>query len=695
MRISFALILCITLGLAARAQDAPAGATPGDEKIVEYFRQETQKLAAASLTDIKSRQEWTQRRDQYRQQMLDMLGLDPLPERTDLKATVTGTVDHADFTVENLHYQSRPGLYVTANLYVPKGLEGPAPAVLYVCGHGAVKKDGISYGNKVYYQHHAISFARQGYVCLVLDSLQLGEIEGIHHGTYSHGLWWWNSRGYTPAGVEAWNCVRALDYLETRKEVDPKRIAVTGRSGGGAYSWWITAIDDRIAASAPGAGIADLHNHVVDGTVEGHCDCMFMVNTYRWDYAHVAALAAPRPLLLVNTDKDPIFPLDGVMRIYWQVRHLYDLHDAANEFGPDIAEGDHGDFQNQHLAILRWFNKKLKGEDPLIDKAPEKLFEPEQLKVFPPDGLPEDSINARVHETFVPTAPAPTVPASKEAWATQRHAWMQGLRDKSFRGWPEDDQAGSLDVKALDGGDVEGLDVKAYEYTAQGPVRLRFMVASRPGLEKPKAVVLNVLSDEEWTQLRSVIGRGFDPQAKEAGAAPADKDAAQLFRRAIEVSERVFVYMAPRGVGPSAFAPDDRRQTQVRRRFMLLGQTLESMQVWDVRRAVQAVRSLPEMKDLPLRMQGEGPMAGVTLYASLFEPDIMRLDLWKLPPSHMEGPHFLNVLRVLDMPQALAVAAERSEIVLHDMDAAPWSFATETARALDLPEGRIRFEKKD
>ena len=134
----------------------------------------------------------------------------------------------------------------------------------------------------------------------MIDTLQLGEIEGIHHGTYREGMWWWLDRGYTPAGVEAWNCVRALDYLETRHEVDRKRIGVTGRSGGGAYSWWIAAIDERIKSAVPVAGITDLQNHVVDGMLEGHCDCMFMVNTYRWDFAPWRALVAPRPLLIAQ-----------------------------------------------------------------------------------------------------------------------------------------------------------------------------------------------------------------------------------------------------------------------------------------------------------------------------------------------------------------------------------------------------------
>ncbi len=137
--------------------------------------------------------------------------------------------------------------------------------------------------------------------------MQLAEIEGLHHGTARENMWWWNCRGYTPAGVEAWNCIRALDYLQARPEVDREKLGVTGRSGGGAYSWWIATLDERIKAAVPVAGVTDLENHVVDGVVEGHCDCMYMVNTYRWDYGQVAALVAPRALLLTNSDKDNIF----------------------------------------------------------------------------------------------------------------------------------------------------------------------------------------------------------------------------------------------------------------------------------------------------------------------------------------------------------------------------------------------------
>jgi len=209
-------ILC-ALGMASAHAEAfhnpygklPAKATAGDVMFQNYFRQQSRALAQRSLAEVQTPQQWNERAPVLRQQLFEMLGLDPLPARTDLKPTITGKIDHTEFTVEKLHFQSMPGLYVTANLYLPKGLKEPAPAILYVCGHSQVKSNDTSYGCKVGYQHHGIWFARNGYVCLVLDTVELGEIEGRHHGTYRDGMWWWNSRGYSSAAAEAWNCIRS------------------------------------------------------------------------------------------------------------------------------------------------------------------------------------------------------------------------------------------------------------------------------------------------------------------------------------------------------------------------------------------------------------------------------------------------------------------------------------------------------
>ena len=232
-------------------------------------------------------------------------------------------------------------------------------------------------------------------------------------------MWWWNARGYTSAGVEAWNCIRALDYLQSRPEVDPDRIGVTGRSGGGAYSWWIAALDERIKAAVPVAGITSLENHVVDGCVEGHCDCMYMVNTYRWDFPLLAALVAPRPLLISNTDKDRIFPLDGVVDVYTKARRIYELYGKSQNIGLQICEGPHKDTQQLRIPAFHWFNKFLKEEDPLIETVATKLFEPQELKVF--KELPDDERNTKIQETFTETANS-IVPENVEQWTAAETA---------------------------------------------------------------------------------------------------------------------------------------------------------------------------------------------------------------------------------------------------------------------------------
>jgi cephalosporin-C deacetylase-like acetyl esterase len=670
-------------------QFKPAGTQRGDQMLADYFRAETARLTHDCLDEVKTLEDWTSRREEYRKQLLEMLGLDPLPEKTDLKPVVTGKVEHDEFTVEKLYFQSRPGLYVTGNLYVPKELKNRAPAILYVCGHGNEKKNGVSYGSKSVYQHHGGWFARNGYVCLIIDTLQLGEIEGLHHGTYREGMWWWLCRGYTPAGVEAWNCVRALDYLQSRPEVDGERIGVTGRSGGGAYSWWIAAIDERIKAAVPVAGITDLHNHVVDGTVEGHCDCMFMVNTYQWDYAQVAAMVAPRPLLISNTDKDRIFPLEGVVRVHEKVRNIYRLYGAADKLGLQITEGPHKDTQELHLHAFVWFDRYLKGENKPIDDIAVKFFAPEQLKVF--DENPRDEQNTRIQEVFTVKADEPKAPDSSGDWQAERDGWRKALEVKSFRGWPK--QPGPLNLKQSFTAVHDGVRLTAYDFTSQEQVPLRLYVAHREGLERPELVVLNALDDQGWSEFLATMCVGFEEELRDEALPDADAQAFDETKQMFQSFKWAMAYIAPRGVGPTAWNPDAKKQVQVRRRFMLLGQSLDAMQTYDLRRAVQALRTVDSLKNAPLWLQGQRQMAGACVYASLFEPDIKRLDLWQLPKSQRDGPYYLNVLRYLDMPQAVAMAAERSQVRIYDDQPDNWKYPGEVAKKLGWDANQVQIRK--
>lgn len=692
------LSVCIMGPLAAAPPEIDT--TRGDRMLAEYFRAETRKLSENSLADIKSLADWQSKKAEYRGQLLEMLGLDPLPEMTDLKATVTGTTEHDEFVVERLHFQSRPGLYVTGNLYRPKRVTQPLPAILYVCGHGKVKIDGVSYGNKVHYQHHGAWFARNGYVCLTIDTLQMGEIEATHHGTYGvrndkggyDTMLWWLNRGYTSAGVEAWNCIRALDYLQTRKEVDPGRLGVTGRSGGGAYSWWIAAIDERIKCAVPVAGITDLQNHVVDGTVEGHCDCMFMVNTYRWDYAKVAALVAPRPLLISNTDTDRIFPLDGVYRTFEQTRRIYGLHKAADKVALHITAGGHKDTQELRVHAFRWFNFHLKGETDLIEKTAVKYFEPEQLKVF--DELPADELNTEIHETFVPLAENP-LPKDEAAWKTMRDGWIDNLRKKSFGVWPED--AGPINGKTVAFAERQGIAFKVFDFNSDSNTKLRMYVAHQAGLEKPDLVVLNVLDDQAWTEFLATYRAAFEEELKGESLPDADQDAFKSTQAMFANTKWAMAYVAPRGIGPTAWNQSERKQTQHQRRFYLLGQSLDGMRVFDVRRSIQGLRMLDEMKGVPVWLQSHRQMAAVTVYASLFEPEITRLDLHEIPNSHRNGPYLLNVRRFLDVPQAVAMAAENSRVAIYNSADGDWQYVQDVAENLNWDKKQIQlrsFEKK-
>jgi dienelactone hydrolase len=647
------------------AQSSPKSPAPSaaDRALAQYFETEVEQLSSACLADVRTVEDWKNQREQRRRELAEMLGLWPMPERSPLQPVITGRIEREDFTVEKLHFQSMPGLYMTANLYLPRGgsAEKKAPAILYVCGHSDVKApDGSSLGNKTAYQHHGIWFARHGYVCLVLDTVQLGEIRGVHHGTYNLRQWWWNARGYTPAGAEVWNGIRALDYLETRPEVDATRIGMTGRSGGGSYTWTVAALDERVKAAAPVAGITDLRNQVIDGAVEGHCDCMFFLNTYRWDFPMVAALIAPRPLLIVNTDSDTIFPLDGVQRLHAKTRRLYQLHNADARLGLVIGPGGHKDTQDLQVPVFRWFNQHLKGEDPLIATPAENGLEPASLRVF--EKLPGDERTTRIQESFTLLPEAKPL-APEEA--------LRLLQEQVFQGWKAN--VPPAQAKRAFRAEKQGAALEAYDVTSNAGMPLRLFVMSAAGTSRaqPASVRLEVFDAEGWSMWLARMRTAFAEELRGEGSdTPPDSTAsnasAEAFAATVQqLSENggtTLAWIAPRGIGPTAWSGDEREQTHIRRRFMLVGQTVDAMRVWDIRRALQALRHAHPAAAGHITLAARGPMAANALYASLFEQPVEKLELSALPKSHLAGPDYLNILRVLDLPQALELARGRHKV---------------------------------
>jgi hypothetical protein len=640
----------------AGAADSKSSATTraADAQLRNYFLTEAAGLSERCLADIKTRADWTSQRAELRRQYQEMLGLWPMPERTDLKPVITGKLDHEEFTVEKLQFQASPGLYCTASLFLPKNSAKPAPTILYECGHWKLITNGISYGNKAAYQADGAWFARNGYVCLVLDTVLAGEIQGIHTGTRDHGLWWWNSRGYTPAGVEAWFGIRALDYLSTRPEVDTNRFGITGHSGGGAYSWAVTALDDRIKVAAPLAGMADLHAHVVEGIMDSHCDCNFPINYYRWDFPQIAALAAPRPLLIGGTDTDRLFNLENTLRIHDKVRRIYELHKATDKLGLVIGPGGHDETPELQLAVLRWFNRHLKGEEKPapVTVDVKSYFSPTELKVFAE--LPTDAINTNIANTFVPLAKT-----------TQRSALelAEILRTNVFRGWPADDLP--LEPRRVFSVERDGVRFSAWDFASQPEMPLRLYLLESVQTAPVGSVPIQVMDERSWHTWLRWIRVGFADQLSAeltttTNASPEAIAEAKWRRGALPGT--VTAFFAPRGIGLTAWSGDSKAQTKIRRRFMALGQTLDGMRVWDIRRAIQMVHFIRDADVAKVQLTASGQMGVNLLYAALFEASVRRVELNALPKSHMDVPDYLGIMRFTDIPQLLEAVGDKAAV---------------------------------
>ncbi|MBX9627654.1 MAG: prolyl oligopeptidase family serine peptidase [Gemmataceae bacterium] len=626
--------------------EEPKPPTP-DERIHKYLAGEVERITKNTLAGATTRAEWEAKRPELRRQFLDMVGLDPLPEKTPLKATVTGTHEVGGVAIEKLHFQSRPGLYVTGNLYRPNasgGREPPdppsggsrpplagkkLPAILYVCGHANKGRD----GNKTAYQDHPRWFASNGYVCLAIDTLQLGEVAGDHHGTYRLGKWWWHSRGYTPAGVECWNGIRALDYLVSRPDVDPDKLGVTGISGGGATTVWVAAADDRVKVAVPVSGMSDLEDYVSNQVINGHCDCMFGYNLYRWEWSTILGLFAPKPLLFANSDADPIFPMPGNRRIAARLRKLYELFGAADKFEEYVSPGGHAYRPDLRKAVFAFINKHLKGDAGPVKDADFPPIEGKLLRAFPEDAdLPKDAINATVDEVFVPKAEVKLTADAKDfpAW---KAGLVKQLKEKVFRYLPP--ATGMAEGRA-------GRKVTAELPEAFRPPE-RFNYEE---LHTESGITVPMYGREKGgaKRITLVIMNPDDDHAKEvafwAGRHPDDS----------------LIAIYTRGGGPNRWTWKNPPNT-VERSFALVGQTADSGRVWDA--VVAASCSLGG----PVRVVGKRPAGVIGAYAALLGTgrDGLRLFdevvLVDPPASHRDGPHFLGVMRVLDIPEALGLLA--------------------------------------
>lgn len=586
-----------------------------------------EKLSGEALAAVPPPEAWAATAPARRQQWLAMLGLDPLPPRTDLAVTVTGVVEREHHVIEKLHFQPMPGCRVSANLYRPRVVTGRLPAVLYLCGHAARAK--------CWYQQHARWFGTHGYVCLIVDAIQIGECGGYHHGTYHQGWWHWISQGYTPAAIEVWAAMRAVDLLQSRDDVDPERLGVTGNSGGGTISWFAGAADPRLRVVVPSCQTGTIHQHIRDRSVDGHCDCSFWINTLGWDFTDVAALMAPRPLLICAAADDILFRPYAYHHLFDRVRRLY--HSLGAGEAVDLVEAvtPHGYSPRTRKAIFAWFERHLKGIDqPAVDDT-DQAEEPDAvLRVYPDGKPPSDDGMATADRTFIPLPepPAPTAPD----WPARRTAALAALRRGTFRHIPQPLPPPTAAIRRQ-GARID-REFLTLEIESEPGLPVRVQVAL-PRPARPEApLLLGVMKPDARTP--------FCAQGSGMGTPPASVG---------------FGCVEVRGTGTTAVGPG--LEWTLRRSYPLVGQSLYERRTLDLLAAVAALRQWGQTG--PIYLYGAGPEAAVALYAALLDEAVAGVVLEGPAATHWAaGPEFPGVLRVGDLPFTAALLCPRPLVVI-------------------------------
>jgi len=338
-----------------------------------------------SVRNIQTDEEWKSRQEFIRRRLNEALG--KFPEKTPLNARVVRTVDKGTFKIEHIIFESQPGFFVTSSLFVPSGLKKGSrnPAVIYCSGHSA---DG--YRSPVYI-HVILNLVSKGFIVFAFDPVGQGErleyfdpatgkstvggptLEHSYPGAQAF------LTGSSQAYFMIWDGIRAVDYLLSRKEVDPARIGITGRSGGGTQSACIAAYDDRILAAAP-------ENYITNYTrllqTIGPQDAEqnlpgFIIRGL--DHPDFLIVRAPMPALMITTSGD-MFSIQGAMETEKEVSGIYSSFEKSENFSRVEDDAGHASTESNRKAMYSFFQKHL-GNPGNSDDEETPLLTPEELRV--------------------------------------------------------------------------------------------------------------------------------------------------------------------------------------------------------------------------------------------------------------------------------------------------------------------------
>ena len=380
-----------------------------------------------------TREEWETRAAALRRHILVSTGLWPMPNRCPLKPEVFGRIERDGYSVEKAHFQSHPGFLVTGNLYRPLGKEGPFPGVISPHGHWGVGR--LANEERGSVPGRCINLARQGHVVLTYDMIGYNDSKQLTHkfGGQRQELW-----GHSLLGLQLWNSMRAIDFLLTLPEVDPDRIGCTGASGGGTQTFMVMSVDERVKVAAP--------VNMVSAHMQGGCLCENAPNL-RVDAfnTEIAALMAPRPLLLVSATGD--WTKNNPTEEAPDVRSVYGLYGAEDKLDCMQFDAPHNYNQDSREAVYAWFGRWLLGvDDPeALKEQPFEVEAKEDLLVFADRDLPDYALDEEgLMESLMR--------ASEEQLEAHRPAGKKGLR--RFREIYGSSLAHSLNLTPVETDDV-------------------------------------------------------------------------------------------------------------------------------------------------------------------------------------------------------------------------------------------------